>query len=219
MKSSSKKSAIKWLLGGFTAFTLTISLAGCSQTAEESPELEKTTDASLAETADYVPASADGPAQNVPEPRMPAIATEDSEDGAEAALRHFWAAVDYARLTGDADPLELVSHEMCALCTEYMGGWSKRYADGDWAALHGKIKVDISHSKVHREEDSTGQWIEIYFELTEPSADLYINGERDAAESFEERSSAKWIADLSFDASSERWLVEWAGLEEQVEAN
>ncbi|OAV59934.1 DUF6318 family protein [Enteractinococcus helveticum] len=214
MKSSSKKSAIKWLLGGFTAFTLTISLAGCSQTAEESPELEKTTDASLAETADYVPASADGPAQNVPEPRLPISATEKSEGGAKATLEYFWEAIDYGRLTGDTTYAELVSSDTCALCSDLISGWKRVYEEDSWAVLHGKMALKVQD--VNTEDEAKESIAGISFIMTEPAVDFYEAGKYLEEDSFDTESSADWWAELSFDETSERWQIEWIGVEDHL---
>lgn len=218
MKSSSKKSAIKWLLGGFTAFTLTISLAGCSQTAEESPELEKTTDASLTETAEYVPASADGPAQNVPEPRLPISATERSEEGALETLNYFWEAAQYLRLTGEAKPLSLISSETCDFCTTFMDDWQNNYDSGYWAAPDGEVEVSVTASWAGEEEEVNLNSVDVLFSISEPEITVYdADGqEQESASDEGSENVTEWLAILSFDATVQQWNVEWIGLEELV---
>src|SRR5690625_7537990 len=90
MKSSPKKSVHALSL---TAFVLVTVLAGCSSEADEGPELEETTDASSPESTEHIPASADGPAQNVPEPRLPAVDTENKEEGDRATIELFCCAL------------------------------------------------------------------------------------------------------------------------------
>ena len=216
MKSSSKKSAVKWLLGGFTALILTISLTGCSQSAEESPELEKTTDASLADTAEYVPASADGPAQNVPEPRLPVSATENSDDGAKATLEYFWEAEAFASLTGNGDSLAVVSDDSCAFCHESIDGWPKNYEDGYWSVLHGDIIVNVTEVVTSEEDDEEESVAHIYFELTEPATDFYNEEGKHLEASFDETDTQDWFAILNYDATAQIWKVEWLGLEDDV---
>ncbi|MFD6814127.1 DUF6318 family protein [Enteractinococcus coprophilus] len=216
MKSSSKKSAAQWLLSGFTAFTLTFSLAGCSQTAEENPELEKTTDASLVETAEYVPASADGPAQNVPEPQLPISATEKSEAGAEATLKYFWEAIDYGRLTGDTTYAGLVSSESCDLCSDLISGWTRVYEEDSWAVLHGNMALEVQDLDISTEADRGETIAGISFVMTEPAVDFYeIDGHLED-DSFDTESTADWWAELNFDETSERWKIEWIGVEDHL---
>lgn len=207
-----KQSVRTRILASLTALVLTTGLAGCSD--DDDADLEDTANASDVET-EYVPASADGPAQNVPEPSLPAVATENSEEGAEATLQYFWEAVDYARLTGETDPLALVSHESCEFCDDYIEGWQDRYRDGDWAVIHEPIEIDILESNTHFDEQQQDEWTAISYDITQPAADLYVDGEILTEESVEEVNSATWIADLSYDGTSQRWLLEWTGQHEE----
>lgn len=201
----------KRLLATTTALILMAVFAGCSSDNEEDPD--NTVETSDAET-EYVPASADGPAQNVPEPNLPAVATENTEEGAEATLKYFWEAVDHARLTGDTDPLAQVSHESCEFCDVYIDGWQDRYDNGDWAVIRDPIQLEVLEVSNQLDESQQDEWTAIVFDLTESAAELYVDGEKDDEESVEEENTAQWIADLSYDGTSQRWYVEWAGHEE-----
>lgn len=216
MKTSPKKSvSTLWLTG----LALAVALVGCSNNADDGPDLEETTDASSVQKTEYIPASEEGPAQNVPEPRLPVVASEDSSDGAQATLEYFWSAIDYARLTGNVEPLSFVSHETCEFCAEHIEGWKERYEDGDWAVLHGEIEIEIDEIETHVDETQEGDWVEILFDLKEPAAELYVSGVRDDKESLQDESAAKWLADLSFDGSAQRWNVEWLGVVEPGQEN
>ena len=214
MKSSSKKSAAKWILSGFTAFTLTISLAGCSQTAGQSPELEKTNDASLVETAEYVPASAEGPAQNVPEPRLPVSATEDSEEGAEATLHYFIALVDYARASGNTKALEAISREDCDFCAENIAQWSEIYRDGNWIVSEGELSVKVLESWSGHDEDRRTSAAEFNVELYQPASFLYEDEKLNENDSVESENVSQWHASLLYDGTGQRWEMEWMYLSE-----
>ena len=208
-----KQSVQSRIVAVLAALSLAAVLTGCSN--DEDAELEETVDASEAGTAEYIPASADGPAQNVPEPKLPAVATENTEEGAEATLKYFWEAIDYARLTGETDPIALVSHDVCEFCDEYMDGWATRYHAGDWAVLHGEVDIEILTIENLIDEQNQDEWTAISYELSEPAADLYVEGAKDSDESFDEVSTADWIADLSYDGTAQRWLVEWSGKAEE----
>lgn len=216
MKSLSKKSATKWLLSSAIASTLIFTLAGCSNTEEENPKLEKTSDASVTEPTDYVPASADGPAQNVPEPRLPAVATENTEEGAQAALEYFWEAIDYGRLTGNTSNAELVSSPDCELCSDLISGWRDVYADDAWAALHGTMDLEIQSVDLEFGNDSDQSVAEISFTMTEPAVDFYQSGEYLEAESFDTKSTAHWWTQLVYDSTAQRWKIDWIGVEEHL---
>lgn len=195
------------IFASLAALTLCVVLAGCSN--DDDAELDETMDASEVESAEYVPASADGPAQNVPEPNLPAVATENTEEGAEATLKYFWEAIDYARLTGETDPIALVSHDSCEFCDLYMEGWQDRYENGDWAVVQGSVEIEIHETDTHL-DDEQREWTAISFRITQPAAALYVDDEKDVEESVEANSAA-WIADLSYNGTTQRWLVEWTG--------
>lgn len=208
MSFLTKHSVQNRIVVGFAALTITVGLAGCSNDAEANSE--DSTDTTDVET-EYIPASADGPAQNVPEPNLPAVATENTEEGAEATLQYFWEAIDYARLTGETDPLSMVSHESCELCSTYIEGWQERYQEGDWAVIHDPIHIDSLATTTNFDESRQDEWVAISYDITQPAADLYVAGEKQADESVERDLEATWIADLSYNGTSQRWLIEWTG--------
>lgn len=210
MSFSPKQSVQKRILVSLTALTLTAVLAGCSSDDEADLDTTETPDVET----EYIPASADGPAQNVPEPKLPAVATENTEEGAEATLEYFWEAVDYARLTGETDPLALVSYESCEFCDAYIEGWQDRYNNGDWAVIGEPIEIDRLESNTIFDEAQQDEWVAIAYVITQPTAELYVDGEKDVEESVEQNSSENWIADLSYDGTSQRWSVEWTGQDE-----
>src|SRR5699024_7528270 len=100
--SLSKQPAHARIFASFAALSVTVCLAGCTN---DDVQLDETIDASDVDPTDYIPASADGPAQNVPEPNLPAVATENTEEGAKATLEYFWEAEAYASLTGETDAM------------------------------------------------------------------------------------------------------------------
>ena len=208
------QSVLSRIFAGLAALSLTVILTGCSN--DDDAELGETVDASQADSAEYIPASADGPAQNVPEPNLPAVATENTEEGAEATLKYFWEAIDYARLTGETDPIALVSHESCEFCSVYMEGWQQRYQNGDWAVVRDPVEIRINETKIHV-DDEQREWTAISFKITQPAAELYVDNVKDTQESVGE-SSAAWIADLSYNGTTQRWLVEWTGHDSEKSA-
>ncbi|WP_368811811.1 DUF6318 family protein [Kocuria sp. CPCC 205263] len=82
--------------------------------------------------ADYVPASLDGPAQNVPKPVMPDLAKEESRDGAQAFLDYWSDAMWYANQTGDTSYIREVVSEACELCDDQFAVIENVYDEGAW---------------------------------------------------------------------------------------
>lgn len=216
MKSLRKKSVHSRKLTYLTAFTMVLALAGCSNTDDETPDLEETTDASVSDPVEYIPASEDGPAENVPEPRLTVEASETSVSGAQAALEYFWQGVDYMRLTGEAQHVQNVSGSECDLCADLIEGWSEVYQEGSWAALHGEMELDIHEINLSKLQESDRELAEISFTMTEPAADFYEKGTYLEEESYDKDSTAKWWAQLSFDATAQAWEIEWVGLESHL---
>nr|WP_245195234.1 DUF6318 family protein [Kocuria subflava] len=78
-------------------------------------------------------ASAEGPAQNVPKPSKPALADEESVEGAQAFLDYLSDARVYAWQTGDTSILRDITAPACDFCLEEYDAIDEHYADGGWA--------------------------------------------------------------------------------------
>lgn len=213
MSFLTKYSVQKRIVVGLAALTITVGLAGCSNDAEANSE--DSTDTTDVET-EYIPASADGPAQNVPEPNLPAVATENTEEGAEATLQYFWEAIDYVRLTGDSTHVDRVSRNSCDFCADLMDGWKEAYAGDSWADLKGSVDVEISETRLDSDDQQQENMTSISFVLTEPAVDFYEEGQLLEDESFDTESTADWWVELTYDGTAQRWAIEWIGLEEHL---
>ena len=209
-----KKSVLNRFVTGLVGLTLAVGLTGCSNDDEEI--LDDTIDASDTESLEYVPASADGPAQNVPEPHLPAVATENSEEGAEATYEYFWEAEEFARLTGNTAPLSLVSSDECAFCAESIQGWENLYGEGDWVVLHDDLDIEITEVYTSPDAEMDRPVADVFFELHEPATDFYESDGTQSDNSFEAPDIDTWIALLEYDSTAQRWLVVGLGLEENV---
>ena len=210
-----KKSVLNRFVTGLVGLILAVGLTGCSNDDDE--PLDDTIDASETESLEYVPASADGPAQNVPEPKLPAVATENTEEGAEATYEYFWEAEEYARLTGDTDPLAAVSSDECAFCQDSIEGWEDSYDNGEWTVLHGNLELDISDIKVGFGGAEDRPVAHILYRFHEPATDFYDTEGSLSDSSFEKPEVDDWFALLGYDGTAQKWKVEWLGLEEAVE--
>ncbi|WP_188683288.1 DUF6318 family protein [Nesterenkonia cremea] len=141
------------MTGAMAAGVLVAGLTGCGDdaeagTAEESgaaegtdaPVGEENADgdadaggegaAGEAEEPEPLPASSEGPAENWPEPEVPEEASEQTEEGVEAALQYWFETRQYARNTGDTAPLEAASTANCALCAQQVERVEEAYENG-----------------------------------------------------------------------------------------
>lgn len=95
--------------------------------SEPAPSSPVTTSA-----AAYKPADANGKAQNVPVPVMPALARENSKAGLEAFVRYWYAVGNYANETGDVSELSTLSTQQCQSCVYFQKAATDGHMNGRW---------------------------------------------------------------------------------------
>ncbi|WP_417364211.1 DUF6318 family protein [Glutamicibacter arilaitensis] len=102
--------------------TTAIALSGCNLVNADTPtnsHSAKPSTASESPTVDakkYKAASADGPAENVIVPKIPAVAKEKSQEGASAFAKYYFDLVNYTIETNDVEPLTEVTSKDCIVC-------------------------------------------------------------------------------------------------------
>ncbi|KUG61326.1 hypothetical protein AVL61_13045 [Kocuria rosea subsp. polaris] len=101
---------------------------------------------------DYVPASLDGPAKNVPKPVMPALAKEESREGAQAFLDYWSDAKWYAYETGDASLVRDVTSRHCEACKAEFKDVEALYAEGFWT-VGGRDSITIQDANLVEAND------------------------------------------------------------------
>ncbi|MCC3265429.1 DUF6318 family protein [Arthrobacter gengyunqii] len=82
--------------------------------------------------AAYKPATAEGPAENVPLPVMPDVAKEESAEGLKAFATHWYDLMNYGFETGDVEPLKQISGPDCVVCGTAYRILGNGYANDDW---------------------------------------------------------------------------------------
>lgn len=105
-----------------------------SEAASSSSSSEATADKTPGSDGEYVEASADGPAQNVPKPEKPALADEESYEGAQAFLDYLADARAYAYQTGDTTLIREITDEVCDKCYDEYDDIDEIYKNGGWAS-------------------------------------------------------------------------------------
>lgn len=177
-----------------------VSLSACGGDANSEPT-DDPTEPSASSSPEYVPASADGPAQNVPVPELPDEAHEQTAEGAEAALKHWWDTLEYLYLTGDAEPMGMVSQDICELCGYHEENWTSAYADDHWIFIDGNF--DIAVDDVEIQDSGASAFVEYVVE--QPSTLIY-GPSGDVVDGKETESSFQpWTTYLDFNESQGHW--------------
>ncbi|MBO0907660.1 DUF6318 family protein [Arthrobacter sunyaminii] len=82
--------------------------------------------------AAYKPATAEGPAENVPLPVMPELAKEESAEGLKAFATHWYALMNYGFETGEVEPMKQISGPDCVVCGNVYRLLGNGYDEEDW---------------------------------------------------------------------------------------
>jgi hypothetical protein len=106
----------------------------------------------------YKPATANGPAQNVPVPVLPAKAKEFSKAGLEAFARYWYSTLGYAFETGDAKPMMAISNPDCKPCTAMKRAVQNNHAADKWI-MGGQIVVQSVSGNIDPAPDGSYQTI------------------------------------------------------------
>ena len=148
----SRRSALRYAGAGVAGVSLSALLVACggsSSTSEDadadtpqiSPSASSRTDFSGEVTFDnyekkgtFVPATESAPAQNVPFPRRPASASENSVQGLYDSIAFVYAAINYLVLTGDAAPLResKADEKFVASFSSFMDESNESSQNRDW---------------------------------------------------------------------------------------
>ena len=156
----------------------------------------------------YVPASAEGPAQNVPKPEMPAVMKEETQEGAEAAVEYFWEMLHYAERTGDVAAFDQVYSKYCEFCSYISSSLEYIYSDGGWYSG----SSPSVESKIVK--PSSQGYIATILLDTESATGYLSDGSVPSDGQVPAEDDSPWIAEVSFDAASNRWIVDEMSLEE-----
>ena len=189
----------------------TLALSGCNvgnaETPTQHPSKETSASPSKASqsptptpsnTNEYKPASAAGPAENVPIPKMPADAKEYSEEGAAAFTKYYFDLVNYSIETNDADPLKKVTTKDCIVCGVSI------IDEATEAKKVGKWQVGGKHHPKILDSYITGDKLAaVTVEYTADRAKIYL-GANDLSAELDELEPTTVAIGVSFD---QRWQV------------
>ena len=148
----SRRSALRYAGAGVAGVSLSALLVACggsssttenadADTPQMSPSASARTDFSGEVTFDnyekkgtFVPATESAPAQNVPVPKRPASASENSVQGLYDSIAFVYAAINYLVLTGDAAPLResKADEKFVASFSSFMDESNESSQNRDW---------------------------------------------------------------------------------------
>lgn len=149
----------------------------------------------------YVPASAEGPARNVPKPEMPAVMKEETQEGAEAAVEYWWAAGNYLDTTGDSTLLDNVSSTNCMFCSSRSGSMNGLYESEGWST---GSEATI-HSQIAR--PSAGGFISTLLVNLQAGKSFNSEGEELPGTASVARDKSPWIVYTTFSDEVGHWIV------------
>ncbi len=165
------------------ALAAALGLSGCNsgsepnQTVSPSPSASAATPSATSTptpTAAYRPASANGPAENVPVPVMPGVAKTETKEGLEAFTAYWYMTLSYAYETGDTTPLATISGPNCVFCTGLREGITTAWSNGRWVS-GGKIETPAITADVKPGSSATAvvQVLQQAIEIRKPDGSLY----------------------------------------------
>lgn len=95
----------------------------------------------------YAPASANGPAKNVPIPRMPELANKNSKNGAKSFTEYYFDLVNYTIETNDTKPIKQFTTHACEVCgLSIIDPSDRAKIDGRWQ-VGGKHRYKVISSE------------------------------------------------------------------------
>lgn len=183
-----------------------------SESGEADPTEADGSDDDGSDDGEYVPASEDGPAQNVPKPEMPEEMKEETEDGAKAAVQYWWDTMTYLQRTGHSEPMEAISADTCTFCNSFAGAMSTIYSEGGW---HEGSTATVTSSMVWSSE---GNETTVTTTVNHEEAKQYNkDGTEDPEGADEAHEDLPWRTILHFDSDQETWIIDntWASGDEQ----
>ena len=156
-----------------------------------SPAASQTSPSSPAQT--HVPASEDGPAENVVVPVAPKTIDENSREGLRAFIPFWFELLSYAYQTGNLEPLEKHSGPECYICESFSETVKEGNAGDRWI-VGGKLTVTDIEDRF--EPTASGSYRPMIF-LIQDDLEFYERGKKiGSAAGFTE--PIVWIIDAEY---------------------
>lgn len=116
----------------------------------------------------YQPATAKGPAKNVPKPEMPKLAKEHNEEGAIAFVKYYFDLVNYSLESRTVDDIIKVTERSCQVCGDNLIDPIRINGKQKYWQVAGKYSV-----KVNAVDNSERNTSDLLFTLTVEKTEIY----------------------------------------------
>lgn len=190
-----------------TAFVLTSCQPSEPSEDPSPPATAETTQAvtpspTVSATPTPKPATAEGPAENIPVPEMPTAAKNTSEEGSAAFLEHYFDLINYALHTYDTEPLEKLTSQSCVPCGEGLIDPIWYHADqGHWQ-VGGTNHLAVTGATLASENEGL-----VSFNLEVDAQTIYSAPNQIVEESPASNEVITGVAVLKLEGASSSWNV------------
>lgn len=178
-----------------------------SSSAGAEPSASGSATASASASAEYKPATADGPAENVPVPEMPAVAKEHTKEGYEAFVRYWVDLVNYSNESGTTEIITSLTNRNCGSCKNIIGTVEYNADNGRWM-VGGKWEVESVYTSMA--EDTQG-YIRGQMIFNQAAIKTYSEGGVEASSASE---SGELRPEVILEYSGESWILIGIGTSE-----
>lgn len=187
------------------ALSMAFALTSCSDSGGNNGDdaASPTASSATASNTEFIPASADGPAQNVPVPELPDAAREQTPEGAEATLEYWWDALDYLYLTNDPAPLLKISGTDCVMCKHFQEVVPEALSEDRWYVIDGAHEVEDVSSDLFADQETA----EFEYTVLQPRAQLLEGSGTQIAEHSSSAQTVRVKTLVSYSPTLEHWQV------------
>ncbi len=199
LRTSALATSALLLIAGCAGTPSADTSSAASGSSAESATPTPTPTATPTPTPSYKPASAEGPAENVPVPVMPAAAKEHTEEGYKAFVEYWVALVNHAHQTRTTDVIAPFTSSKCGSCQNILGSSEYMMTQGKWM-VGGDWTVVGSYTDMTK---NSGGQIQGLVEMRQDRVDMYSGPSK--RENTEKASTIKLIVILQ--PSEKGWIV------------
>lgn len=149
---------------------------------------------------EYAAASEEAPAENVPEPEIPALVCDDGEDGAAAALSYWYETYWYGDQTGDSTRMEEMHGVHCGGCDTTIEEIQNMGEADQWMVSE-PVQPQLHYWDESEEDDDV---LQATVTQDIPTFTYY---DEDGEVEEHEGGETEYTVEMTFDEDSGHWLI------------
>lgn len=147
----------------------------------------------------YQPATAKGPAKNVPKPEMPKLAKEHNEEGAIAFVKYYFDVMNYSLKTYSVDDLIAITNRTCRICGDNFIDPIQSHAKKKYWQVDGEYRTNVYGVKLTSDDEAL-----VEFGTRTDEVAVYSAPALEVANSPARKKEALGIATLQWDKA---WMM------------